>query len=346
MRTNLRLSSVAAALLVTAWGCASDDPVQSEREISSCDVAPATLDFGLVRVGEASDMTFTIQNTGTAAIGDAVSSPCADFSVVSGGGSYALAPGESLVVTVRFAPSALGTSTCTIGTGTACGGISCAGQGADVLPATVSIPADRDNTLYEDAQGDRSNGAGEYMFVGRTNEASQDIRRALVRFPVADSIPSGAQIDSVFLELTVTRTVVNLGAKTVSIHKVLSDWGEAGSDGSTGGGGAGSGDGAPAQPGDATWLHTFFDTATWSTPGGDYSATASATVSIDGVNTYRWGNTPEMTANVQAWLDNDGGNFGWLVREKELVARTAMRLNTRENPTVDSRPRLIVHYRY
>jgi len=340
------LSTAVVAVLVTIWGCSSDDPVKSDRESPSCDVAPATLDFGLVRVGEASDMTFTVENTGAIAIGDNVSSPCPDFSVVSGGGGYTLAPGESLVVTVRFAPSALGTSTCTIATGAACGGISCAGTGADVLPASASIPADRDNTLYEDAQGDRSNGAGEFMFVGRTNEASEDIRRALVRFPVADSIPAGAQIDSVFLELTVTRTVVDLGAKTVSIHKVLSDWGEAGSDASTGGGGAGSGDGAPAQPGDATWLHTFFDTTTWSTPGGDYSATASATASIDGVGTHRWGTTPEMTTDVQGWLDNDGGNFGWLVREKELLARTAMRLDTRENPTVEFRPRLIVHYTY
>jgi hypothetical protein len=41
-----------------------------------------------------------------------------------------------------------------------------------------------------------------------------------------------------------------VGNRNVALHKVLADWGEAGS--------SGSGDGADSQTGDATWLHKFF----------------------------------------------------------------------------------------
>ena len=43
---------------------------------------------------------------------------------------------------------------------------------------TVMIEASQDNTLYESAQGSLSNGAGESLFVGRTN--SGEIGRAHV----------------------------------------------------------------------------------------------------------------------------------------------------------------------
>ena len=70
-------------------------------------------------------------------------------------------------------------------------------------------------------------------------------------------------------------------AQDTQLHRVLSDWGE----GTSGAGGdplhMGGGGGSPATAGDATWLHTFFDTSFWANPGGDFSSTASAARSVD-----------------------------------------------------------------
>jgi hypothetical protein len=41
---------------------------------------------------------------------------------------------------------------------------------AAVLADTVNLPAEKDNTLYE--EGDLSNGAGDHLFTGSTNTAS------------------------------------------------------------------------------------------------------------------------------------------------------------------------------
>jgi hypothetical protein len=48
----------------------------------------------------------------------------------------------------------------------------------------------RDNTLYEDAEGNVSSGSGQHMFVGRINRGS--LRRGLVAFDLT-GLPSGGQ---------------------------------------------------------------------------------------------------------------------------------------------------------
>ena len=61
------------------------------------------------------------------------------------------------------------------------------------LLTIVTIPASADNTLFEES-ADESNGAGIYLFVGKTN-GTQDppasLRRAVVKFNVAGSVPAG-----------------------------------------------------------------------------------------------------------------------------------------------------------
>ncbi|MCP4246795.1 MAG: hypothetical protein GY778_07075, partial [bacterium] len=48
---------------------------------------------------------------------------------------------------------------------------------------TFDIPAAKDNTLYEDSLGALSNGAGIYLFTGRTDVAANGkLRRGLVAF--------------------------------------------------------------------------------------------------------------------------------------------------------------------
>src|SRR5215207_2336042 len=86
---------------------------------------------------------------------------------------------------------------------------------------TVNISAAADNTMYQSPSGN-SNGAGQNVFSG-TNGVSSP-RRGLIRFDVAAVIPAGAVITSATLTLNcnLSRSV----ADNVSLHKLLSGWGE------------------------------------------------------------------------------------------------------------------------
>lgn len=207
---------------------------------------------------------------------------------------------------------------------------------ADGLSATVVLPASRDNTLYESATGALSNGRGEYLFAGRTNQASDSLRRALVLFDLS-SIPPGSTVTSASLLLTMSKTIS--GAHVFELHPITADWGEGISDAS-----GDEGAGAPSQSGDATWIHRFYNTNTWSSPGGDPAATVSASQSVSGTGSYAFGPSAQMTTDVQGWVSGPSTNFGWLVLGGESTAGSAKRFNSRENAAVSTRPVLAVDY--
>jgi hypothetical protein len=207
-------------------------------------------------------------------------------------------------------------------------------------PMTVS--ASKDNTLYEDTNGMVSNGAGNYIFAGVTNSAMSGafIRRALIAFDVAGSgIPAGSTVDSVFLVLECSKTIV--AGTPVSLHPATADWGEGTSIPLSVNEGGGAN---PPSNGDATWLHTFYPSSMWTNTGGDYNGTASATTTVAGVGSYTWGSTAAMVSDVQSWLDTPAGNFGWVIIGDETTDPTAKRFNSRQNGAASTQPRLIVYY--
>jgi plastocyanin len=73
-------------------------------------VTPPSVNFSNVALGQLSDVTVTITNlTGsTGTLTGNVGIPSAPFSIVSGGGTFSLAPGNSKSVVVRFSPTAAG----------------------------------------------------------------------------------------------------------------------------------------------------------------------------------------------------------------------------------------------
>lgn len=102
-----------------------------------CDVTPPALDFGAVVVGQSADLTFTIHNPGLSELIGDVTELCGAFTLVSGGGEFELASGQSLEVTVRFTPAAAGTQLCEIDTGLpGCGAVACTGEGV-----VTAVPA-------------------------------------------------------------------------------------------------------------------------------------------------------------------------------------------------------------
>jgi hypothetical protein len=197
----------------------------------------------------------------------------------------------------------------------------------------INITPSKDNTLYQydAAEGDHSNGAGLHFFAGEN--AMGELRRGVIAFDIAGAIPAGSTITAV--SLTMNMSMTPAGAENVELHTLLADWGEGTSHAPQG-----EGDGAPATPNDATWRHRFFDTLFWTTEGGDFSATASATQSVGGIGQYTW-SSPQMVADVQAWLNDPASNFGWLVLGDETTIATAKRFDTRESATP---PMLTVQY--
>ena len=202
-----------------------------------------------------------------------------------------------------------------------------------VSAAIINLIPSEDNTLYEydPAEGDHSNGAGFHFFAGENGMG--ELRRGVLAFDIAGTIPAGSTITAV--SLTMNMSMTPAGALTVELHKLLADWGEGTSHAPMG-----EGDGAPATPNDATWRHRFFDTIFWTMQGGDFSATVSASQSVGGVGQYTW-SSAQMVADVQLWLDSPTSNFGWLVLGDETASATAKRFDTRESA---SPPVLTIQY--
>jgi hypothetical protein len=209
-----------------------------------------------------------------------------------------------------------------------------------VSAETVTLTPSIDNTIYETAHN-LSNGLGESIFAG--NNVVWQPRRALLAFPI-DTIPAGAQITSVQLELQLTKAARDTPDE-ISLHRLTQQWGEGLSDAGSGGIGAGEGDGIVAEAGDATWSHAFYDTEEWTTLGGSFVAQASATTTVGSAPaSHTWGSTPQMVADVQGWVDDPSSNAGWILVGNEIPGRTARVFSSKDHPTESQWPRLTVEY--
>ena len=182
------------------------------------------------------------------------------------------------------------------------------GLARPALTDTVTLTASRDVKLYEDGQGDRANGSGQYLFVGRTGQPQT--RRALIAFDIDGGLPADVTITSATLALNLSKTPTS--GRTATLHRVLANWGEGSSNAASQ-----EGDGTTAATGDATWLHTFHDTQRWASAGGDFEAGSSASRSIGSAGPYTW-SSAGMVNDVQAWLDDPSTNFGWVIRGGEI----------------------------
>jgi len=92
----------------------------------------------------------------------------------------------------------------------------------------IELLPDQDSTLYEDVEGDVSNGAGRGLFFGITGSKGgivELMRRALVRFDLS-GIPSNAVINSVEVSFVIDQVPPNGAPDSATLHLVSKDWGE------------------------------------------------------------------------------------------------------------------------
>jgi hypothetical protein len=204
-------------------------------------------------------------------------------------------------------------------------------------PVTVTIVADQDNTLYQSATGALSNGSGDSLFAG-VNAQGQALR-ALLHFDVVNNVAFGARILSASLQLHASGTGA-ANAMTVEMHRLQIDWGE-GTSVATGQ----LGIGAPATMFDATWLHRFWPGTYWTTPGGDFAATASAVASTAAGGFQTWAATAALVTDVQLFLNQPALNYGWLLkRDVEAPLGETRCFASRECANGSFQPQLTVTY--
>src|SRR4029079_14349030 len=151
-------------------------------------------------------------------------------------------------------------------------------------------------------------------------------RRGLIQFDVAGGLPAGVTIVDASLTLTL-EMANNATARSISLFRLNSDWGEG-----TAGAGTLTGGGSPAADGDATWTEAKHNQVNW-TAGGDVTTPASATLSVAGntVNTtYTW-TSAGLLIDVKDWYANPAANFGWdLINADEGITQSVKVFYSRE----------------
>jgi len=188
----------------------------------------------------------------------------------------------------------------------------------------VSISASRDATLYESFDGSLANGAGQYLFAGKTNQNLA--RRSVLWFDIGAFVPSDATVTAVRLILNVSQA--NGGNRTMTLHRALTAWttGASDPDGT-------EAPGAPTLAGDATWLHASADGlgggAFWQSAGGDFAAaSASLLTTTSGLQTWT---SAGLVADAQSFLANPSANLGWFILGDESATGTARRFDSAES---------------
>jgi hypothetical protein len=206
----------------------------------------------------------------------------------------------------------------------------------EVVAESITLPASADATLFE-VEPNNAAGGDSFFISGTTQNGPRN--RALLQFDIASAVPAGSQITRVGMSLEVTRVPGDgFEASLFGFHRVLRSWGEGETIVTDNFGGLG----APAAPGDATWLNRFHSdipgaSQPWGAPGGapgvDYNPNYSGSVFLFGTDVYQVETTPDLVADVQYWLDNPQLNFGWMfISTSEELRFTARRLASSEDP--------------
>ncbi|MBP6455778.1 MAG: DNRLRE domain-containing protein, partial [Chitinophagaceae bacterium] len=242
--------------------------------------------------------------------------------------------GTSTVTSMAVTVNPLPTVTATPSSITVCQGdnVTLTG-GISSSPVTIILTPSKDNSIYQENTGN-SNGAGPNLLAGRINFGNFS-NRALLAFDLS-TIPAGAIITGASLQLNCSQ-VPNLTPQVINLHKLNENWGEGTSVATS------PGAGIAATANDATWSNAFHPGTAWTTSGGVFNPTVSASTSVTGTGFYTWTNA-NMVNDIQSWLTTPASNFGWMIKGIETAIGQARRFDSRENTTPANRPQLTITY--
>lgn len=205
--------------------------------------------------------------------------------------------------------------------------------------ATATFASNKDNTIFsEDIDFNRfySNALG-FIYSGQTtNNFGPYNRRGLVSFDVS-SLSPGTSVQSVQLKLNLSKAGPSSSGTVIELHRLTETWGEGTSINSLN-----QGYGGPATTNDATWLRRFYNTSSWTSPGGTYSGTISGTATITLPGLVTWGSNAQMVSDVQGWVNTPATNAGWLLLGDEGVIGSACQFDSKESGATP--PSLVVTY--
>ena len=191
--------------------------------------------------------------------------------------------------------------------------------------ASMDFNPAKDTSIHEGFTGN-GNGASDCIYTGQTgSNAGNTVIRSLVQFDLS-SISPGTIVTDATLDVDIFGAGGGGPSTPVTLHRLTSDWGE----GTSNGGCFGGGDGAGASAGDATWVNAFHPGTAWSSAGGDFNATASATTSIAGGGNPSW-NSADLTRDVQFWIDNPSSNFGWIIIGDEGTSQSTKKISSKSS---------------
>lgn len=206
-----------------------------------------------------------------------------------------------------------------------------------------------DNTIYYNAGNTAksdtlSNGSGGAFVAGHIATTGY-YRRALIKFGMP-TLPVGAVIDSVTLQLYAKQNAQNnTAARSFKLYKLTSAWGEGASVASA------PGSGTVATIGDATWIRTFYNSISWTTPGGDFVSTISALsntfTSAPATVYFGSGSKGLMKTDVNSWYSNPSSNHGWIIRGNETTPLQATEFASFQTTLGSTyKPQLTIYYHY
>ena len=203
---------------------------------------------------------------------------------------------------------------------------------------SLSFTPVKDNSMFSESPT-YSDGAGSNLYAGRTTgQSSALVRRALLKFTFT-GLPANAQIQSVRLKMSVIQASNGTTAThNFSLYKLLKDWGEGTSNS--------AGQGSPATTNDATWRYNFYSSQSWTTLGGDFSPTPSATSGVayaDFPLQYGIWNSTGMKTDIINWLASPSSNLGWILIGEESTLGSAKKFSSRQE-TFFPKPTLTIFY--
>jgi hypothetical protein len=181
---------------------------------------------------------------------------------------------------------------------------------------TNSYNGCRDN--YTQSSGPTLNfGSYERMRVTAYAELG-DTQRGYIKFDLS-GIPAGTVIREATLWLYSYDTTKMTGSTGYyAAHRLTRSWGE------------------------MTMNWNLADVGvSWTTPGGDYEATADA-LSPKNPNKvpqwYQW----DLTTRAQQWINNSAGNYGWLIRAQNETSHIQDQFYQSDTAAAQYRPKLII----